>query len=332
VEAIAKLEAAEGGFYDIVLMDMQMPVMDGITATREIRKRPRFLELPIVAMTANVMAAEREKCLEAGMNDHVGKPIDPVSLFAVLTKWIRPRPQADGDPAAASDRRFGEVQVPLDARIRNIEGLDTVLGLTRATGIRALYLSLLRKFVAGQAEAPRQLSEALAAGDKATAQRLTHTAKGLAGTIGATALQEQAEALEAAIQSDVPVDEMTPLVATWGEAMQGMISALQAALPQVEAPAPAMAAVDPAEAARMLDRVEALLRGNDGDAVDLIDQEAALLNSILGAEKYRALAEAAHEFDFDRALDAMSRDVLSHDDSHHGELNDGGGRPRKLAL
>ncbi|HEY4161663.1 MAG TPA: response regulator [Dongiaceae bacterium] len=332
VEAIAKLEAAEDGFYDVVLMDMQMPVMDGVAATREIRKRLRFLELPIVAMTANVMAAEREKCLEAGMNDHVGKPIDPVSLFAMLTKWIRPRSQAGGDSAPASDRRFGEVQAPLDARIRNIDGLDTALGLARATGIRALYLSLLRKFAATQAEAPRRLSAALAAGDTATALRLAHTAKGLAGTIGATALQGQAEALETAIQSDAPVNEMTPLVAAWGEAMHSMTSALQAALPLGEPPAPATTAVDPAEAARMLDRVEALLRGNDGDAVDLIDQEAATLNSVLGAEKYRALAEAAHEFDFDRALDLMSGGVLSHDESHHDELNDGSGRPRKLAL
>ncbi|HQG34814.1 MAG TPA: response regulator, partial [Syntrophales bacterium] len=77
--------------YDVVLMDMQMPVMDGVSATREIRKQEAFRELPIIAMTANVMAADIQKCTEAGMNDHVAKPIDPEELFAKLVKWIKPR-------------------------------------------------------------------------------------------------------------------------------------------------------------------------------------------------------------------------------------------------
>ncbi len=75
--------------YDIVLMDMQMPVMDGITATREIRQDERFQNLPILAMTANVMEADIEKCREAGMQDHIGKPIDPDELFAKLLKWVK---------------------------------------------------------------------------------------------------------------------------------------------------------------------------------------------------------------------------------------------------
>jgi two-component system sensor histidine kinase/response regulator len=77
--------------YDAVLMDMQMPIMDGIAATRAIRSDPRFQDLPIIAMTANAMAADREKCLNAGMNDHIGKPIDPDELFSVLLRWARRR-------------------------------------------------------------------------------------------------------------------------------------------------------------------------------------------------------------------------------------------------
>ncbi len=77
--------------YDLVLMDMQMPVMDGIEATKLIRSDTRFAHLPIVAMTANAMSGDRDACLEAGMDDHVAKPIDPVELFEALQRWIAPR-------------------------------------------------------------------------------------------------------------------------------------------------------------------------------------------------------------------------------------------------
>jgi two-component system, sensor histidine kinase and response regulator len=81
--------------YDLVLMDMQMPVMDGIEATRVIRADSRFDSLPIIAMTANAMAADRDRCLEAGMNDHIAKPIDPEQLFKVLLRWTGDRPIED---------------------------------------------------------------------------------------------------------------------------------------------------------------------------------------------------------------------------------------------
>ena len=77
--------------YDLVLMDMQMPVMDGIAATKAIRSNPQLRRVPIIAMTANVMATDRDKCIEAGMDDHVSKPIDPDELFATLLRWIKPR-------------------------------------------------------------------------------------------------------------------------------------------------------------------------------------------------------------------------------------------------
>jgi len=83
--ALDKLARAD---YDLVLMDMQMPVMDGLEATQEIRKQPRFAQLPVIAMTANAMTAERDRCLAVGMNDHIAKPIDPDGLYAMLVKWL----------------------------------------------------------------------------------------------------------------------------------------------------------------------------------------------------------------------------------------------------
>ena len=133
--------------YDLVLMDMQMPVMDGVAATKAIRSNPQFRALPIVAMTANVMANDREKCIEAGMNDHVAKPIDPDELFAALLRWIKPREAGN----LAADRatmasNFPTLAKAPDSGALEIPGIDTKSALRRTGGNRLRYESLLRKF------------------------------------------------------------------------------------------------------------------------------------------------------------------------------------------
>jgi two-component system sensor histidine kinase/response regulator len=139
--------------YDIVLMDMQMPVMDGVSATKAIRSDARLRTLPIVAMTANVMAADRENCIEAGMNDHIAKPIDPDELFAVLLRWIRPR--NGGSPAMPVST--SAPNVPAAAKLPGsnsleIAGVDTQSALKRTGGNPKRYESLLRKFARPSAE------------------------------------------------------------------------------------------------------------------------------------------------------------------------------------
>ncbi|MBF0245170.1 MAG: response regulator, partial [Planctomycetes bacterium] len=144
--------------YELVLMDIQMPVMDGIDATRSIRQEERFKDLPIVALTANVMQSDRERCLAAGMNDHVAKPIEPEVLWETLLKWLKPRQgpkRMESRPKSAE-----EVDLPED-----IEGLDLAGGLHRVLGKKGLYLSMLRKFAAGQKNTPVEIAKALDAGD-----------------------------------------------------------------------------------------------------------------------------------------------------------------------
>jgi PAS domain S-box-containing protein len=304
--ALEKLRGAPDGTFDLVLMDMQMPVMDGIAATIEIRQQSRFDSLPVVAMTANVMAAERQRCLDAGMNDHVAKPIDPAVLFGALARWLTPRAAAEPEPrrraAAAAELTDG-----FDPAGLNIDGLDVKLGLSRVLGKRQLYCDLLLKFARDQTKAPQLLQEALDGRDLPTAQRLAHTAKGLAGNIGATRLQEQAALLEAAIRERTAREKIDPLLGVWRAGLRDLISELWAALPAPKARQPNGAANDPERQREVLRRLTVLLKNDDSDAVDLVDAEAETLRAALGSIGFDALAEASHAFDFDAALQELSR-------------------------
>ncbi|MEY2666445.1 MAG: hypothetical protein RLZZ384_616, partial [Pseudomonadota bacterium] len=171
-------------YYDIVLMDMQMPVMDGVSATIEIRKDPKFTHLPIVAMTANAMPQDKENCKNAGMNDYISKPIDPAELFRALLKWIRPTLKEE--LRELTDDFY--IEPPLNEELPVIDGLDTQLGMQRVLGKKALYMNMLKNYVRGQEGLPELLNEALNKNDFELAQRLVHTAKSVSGNIGAMTL------------------------------------------------------------------------------------------------------------------------------------------------
>ncbi|HVZ45643.1 MAG TPA: ATP-binding protein [Ramlibacter sp.] len=214
------LDMLRSGGYDLVLMDMQMPVMDGLTATQELRKLPSCAKLPVVAMTANALLRDRERCLAAGMDDFVAKPIEPNELQRVLAKWL-----ALGRPA---------VKAPLvDADgLPVVEGLDTASSLRRMMGKKALYLAMLRRWVDGQRDCSRQLRAALAARDDLLAERIAHTAKGLAANIGAVELTARAARLEAALREHTPMPALEALIEPFEAELSRMIGAISAALPQ----------------------------------------------------------------------------------------------------
>ncbi|MEI6414233.1 MAG: PAS domain S-box protein [Pseudomonadota bacterium] len=219
-------------FMDGVLMDVQMPVMDGLEATREIRKDPRYATLPILAMTANAMSGDRELCLEAGMQDHIAKPVDPREMYATLARWIKP---AHPKPLpAALDQREQEAEAKNPPALPNIPGLDTRSGVRRMGGQVKGYLELLAKFRANQGGAATALAEALAARDLNTAQRLAHTLKGVAGTIGADALQEKARVLESALKEGLPFGQIDALLADAASELDRICLALDTLLRQHE--------------------------------------------------------------------------------------------------
>jgi CheY-like chemotaxis protein len=193
LEAIEKLQVK---LYDCVLMDVQMPVMDGYTAVRELRKNERFSDLPVLAMTANATVEDRQMSLDAGMNDHIAKPINPQVLFEALFKWI-----PHGERELPEGLREAESTADMPA-LPELPGIDVEGGLERLGGNVKSYLRLLGKFADNQANAIGEISRAFADGDGEKSVRLAHTLKGVGGSIGAVALQALATKLESALKAD----------------------------------------------------------------------------------------------------------------------------------
>jgi PAS domain S-box-containing protein len=288
--------------YDVVLMDMQMPVMDGVAATRILRADPRFEALPIIAMTANAMASDRELCLAAGMNDHIAKPIDPYQLFGVLRRWIRRADHGEGaETTAAAAATQGE---PGDAESLDLRGVDAAEGLRLTGGNRARYETLLRKFAERQDGAVADMRLALSDGDTATAERAAHSLKGAAATLGAGPLAGAAAAAEIAIRTGKGVEEALGALSL---ALGPVIKSIRTALPEEAAGnGKDQTPRDPGTVVEPLSRLKQLLESDDGEAADFIIDAKSRLTGVLTPAEVKALSDRVGNFDFDAALKCLS--------------------------
>ena len=221
------LELACQSSFDLVFMDMQMPVMDGVAAARELRKLNGMENLPIVAMTANAMEQDRRKCVDAGMNDFLVKPIDPREMQAILLRWVRPRRTPASAGATAQVEPAGTPKPPEELP-EGIEGLDTTLGLSRMMGKKSLYMTMLRRYVASQEPAAREMRRALASGDRAAIERLAHTIKAVSGNIGATRVQERAASLETGIREGRDLRDLEHLLEQLEAPLRQLLASLEA--------------------------------------------------------------------------------------------------------
>ena len=291
--------------YDVVLMDMQMPVMDGIEATRILRSDARFQTLPIIAMTANALVSDRELCLQAGMNDHIAKPIDPDQLFGVLMRWIE-RPEGDGAGVRElSEARAAVVHTPAVADgPLDIDGIDVKSALKRTGGNRKRYVALLRRFAQQQASTVDEIRKALSMGDAATAERAAHSLKGVAGTLGATTLSETAAKAETAIKTGQGIDTaLTSLFAGLGAAVR----AIRAALPEeIPTNGGGGASRDPRTVVKPLTQLKRLLETDDGEAADFMIDARSDLSGVLTPTEIETLSELVGDFNFEAALKCLS--------------------------
>jgi PAS domain S-box-containing protein len=287
--------------YAIVLMDMQMPIMDGVSATIEIRKNSQFTFLPIVAMTANAMQHDKEKCLVAGMNDYIAKPIDINQLFGVLIKWI---PSNNNPSRSEFDSNF-LMPVDEDIVIPFIEGLDVELGLKRISGKKKFYVNMLKNYVTNQEKTVPQLRDAMQKDDYAGAEIIAHSAKGVSGNIGAIQLQEMAYELETLIFNKTPLTQLEEKLVIFEHVQSNMIHALKIALPS--ALPPTIEHIDTTNAPSVFNTLMSLLEDQDHSAVRYFEKNMVLLYDCLGADIFSTIQKEIKLFDFEKAIQLLRK-------------------------
>jgi signal transduction histidine kinase/CheY-like chemotaxis protein len=291
---------ATAGGYALILMDMQMPGMDGVEAAHRIRALPQGGTVPIIALTANAFADDRARCFAAGMNDFIAKPIDPDIIFATLLKWLPvpagPTPQSTQETGKTTAPAATEIpDAALLARLQQLPGVDVTRGLAALRGKTGRYIDLARLFLAAHAGDIEKLKAAIAADDHELAVRLAHSLKGAAATLGIDDLAENAKHIEFALraltagtldQADLATD-MREIGAEFTALANVLTPPKAVTLPTV-----------------LLDQLEARLQDRDTTAVMLFREQTAPLRAALGPG-CDALVEQIGQFDFSTALDTL---------------------------
>jgi CheY-like chemotaxis protein len=310
------VNAVKENEYDAVLMDVQMPVMDGYTATREIRKDERFKELPIIAMTAHAMAGDEDKSLETGMNGHVTKPIDPDQLFGTLRKWIKSVAERKAVPESltASEGSHAPDAIPERQQVvpdedelpESLPGFDLAAGLSRLMGNRRLYRKLLLDFGANYGGVAIEIREALAVNDFEQAHSLIHNLKGLAGNLEATDLQTAAVKIEALVKGQtaetVSDKELNQKLADLESTLEQALDAVQTLGPMTErktinSTGAEMSSVPPELAQKVAERINAAVEMGDVTQIKAIAEELKSESDAV-APFCDELISLAEDFDF----------------------------------
>ncbi|MDQ6992596.1 MAG: response regulator [Mariprofundus sp.] len=301
------LEMVQLQSYDGVLMDLQMPVMDGLESTRQMRMLPALKELPIIAMTANAMSGDRDHCLQVGMQDHVAKPVDPFELFATLARWV----------VAAHPQDTPELMQTISADTKSevlplIPGIDGVAGLRRVAGNYKLYINILRKFSESQGDVVERIIASMAQQDLQTAERDAHSLKGVAGNIGANELFEAAGELEMAIKASKDIDLPLESVANILLPMMKSLEQLQEQEPLEDDAALHSAVIDMTLLSPLLDRVKVFLLDDDAEAIHVLDEIAEQMPQAYRALELGRISKLLGQYAFEEALELFDEILATH--------------------
>ena len=281
--------------FDAVLMDLQMPEMDGYQATTKLRTDARFTTLPIIAMTAHATIEERQRCIAAGMNDHISKPIDPGNLFETVSRFYKSKAVASAQPEAVAS--------PQDNGLPNIENLDTRDGLARVAGNQKLYVKILRQFAEQQGPAVRQITDALSRGDAALAERVAHTLKGVAGNIGAKSVQTASGDLEKLIRERAGAEQIKAGAGKVSALLDPLVARLQIVLnaASLQHAAQPVTAVDPVQIREAAAELKKLLAESDPGAADFIETNQAALRPLFKDGAWAQFEKTVQNYSFAEA-------------------------------
>jgi len=289
--------------YDIVLMDMQMPIMDGLEATKTIRQKFSKNDLPILAMTANASDADRDKCLEAGMNAHITKPIDPNLLFAGLAKWIKEK-----NSKLINDEKI-LISAKEEIKVPEINGLDSRLGLQVAAGKVSLYIKMLKTFSNDQINAVSDIKRALDIKDYLTAQRVAHTLKGTCGSIGAIEIQKIAGEVEGQCLDKIQVDEIIKNLDLIQPKLISIIDSIKKTLPE-DKKLTSTTIFDDSQIKLLINKLSELLANNDTEANDLLEKSPEVFIQYFGKDMFSKIFDASRNFDFESALNLVNEKLV----------------------
>lgn len=295
--AVDRLFLLAPNYYGLVLMDVQMPEMDGHEATKLIRKNKQFQELPIIAMTAHALLIEREKCFDSGMNAHIAKPINPNELYQAVAEWC------SSYVVANTDHRITLMTTAGDKSL-SIQGVDTRLGLSRTMGDRQLYCKLLKLFALDQRLAISKIREALRESDYKTAEMIAHTLKGVAGLIGAD-VQLLAARIESQVEGLIAFEQIESLLDSAERQLHSTIFAIEACLEGeqslggLNSEANAVKTLSTEDVYAKLRACYKLVANYDGDALELLDDAVDELNIAFGSDVQKQIMRAASQYDFD---------------------------------